>query len=324
MSAPDVSPYARFVTTGTPDWDAVEARLAAMAKRGPAALDHAALDGLAAAHRRVVADFAWAHSAFPGTPAESRLRRLAFTGHQLLAARDAPLAERIRTFFLDTFPRAFADTARERAVALAVMGGAMLLGLVLGTLDEGAASWFLGEEQVAGMRRGEMWTDHLTAVAPGSAVSGFIARNNMSVALVGWIGGVPGGLGSLYVLVLNGLMLGVVVAACVRFGTLHRLLAFVPAHGILELYVISVAAAAGLKLASGLLVASPRPRSVTAPEAARTSLALAAGALPWLLLLGAVEGFVSPLELPLLVDVGIGVGMLLLFLGATRLREAAP
>lgn len=317
------STYARFVAAGEREWDEVERRLGAMARRGPAGLDHAALDGLAAAHRRVVADFAWARTAFAGTPAEARLRRLAFGGHQLLAARDAPLSERARAYVFDTFPRAFADTAPERAVALAVMVGAGLLGLVLGTLDEAAAAWFLGEEQIAGMRRGDMWTDHLTSVMPGGTLSGAIARNNMTVALVAWIGGIAGGLGALYVLVLNGLMLGVIVAACVRFGTLDRLLAFVPAHGLLELYLISVAAGAGLKLASGLVVATPRPRAITAPEAARASLALAAGTLPWFLLLGAVEGFVSPLDLPLIVDVAIGVALLLLFFGATRLRRAA-
>lgn len=319
---PALSAYARFVAQGTVEWDEVERRLRAIARRGPSALDHAALDGLAAAHRRVVADFAWARTAFPGTPAEARLRRLAFDGHQLLAAQDPPLAERARAWLLDVFPRAFADTAPERAVALSVMVGAGLLGLVLGTLDEGAAAWFVGEEQLEGMRRGEMWTDHLTSVSPSGTMSGFIARNNMTVALVAWIGGLAGGLGSLYVLVLNGLMMGVIVAACVRYDTLDRLLAFVPAHGLLELYLISVAAAAGLKLASGLLVAGPRPRSVTAPEAARASLALAAGTLPWFLLLGAIEGFVSPLDLPLVVDTALGVALLLLFLGATRLRGA--
>lgn len=317
-SGTPASPYARFVTTGEAEWAAVEAALGQARARGPGALGHAGLERLAASHRRVVADFAWARTAFPGTPAEARLRRLAFEGHRLLGAKEPPLGERLRTWIFDVLPRAYADTRPERTIALAVMGGGVLLGLVLATFDEAAAAWFVGPDSMAGLRRGEMWTDHLGSVAPGGAISGFIARNNMSVALVAWMGGALGGLGSLYVLGLNGVMLGAILAACVRYGTLDRLLAFIPAHGVLELYLISIAGAAGLRLASGLVVAGPRPRAVTAAAAGRTSLSLAAGTLPWLLLLGFVEGFVSPLEGPLLAELGLGVLLLLLYLGAVR------
>ncbi len=326
MTTPEseqTSTYARFVQAGDAEWAAVETALGRALGKGAGALSFAELEALAAAHRRIVGDFAWARTAYPDTPAERRLRRLAFEGHRLLAAEDPPLRERVSTYVFDTLPRAFADTRRERAVALAVMVAGCVLGVVLATFDEGAAAWFIGEDKLAALRRGEMWTDHLTSVAPGGALSGFIARNNMSVALVAWMGGIAGGLGSLYALLLNGVMLGAVLAACARYEALDRLFAFIPAHGVLELYLISVAGAAGLRLGAGLLVAGPRPRAETAAEAGRSSLALAAGTLPWLLLLGFVEGFVSPLELPLALELGIGVMLLLLFLGATRVRGAA-
>lgn len=314
----ETSSYARFVEGGEREWRAVGDALARLARTGARGLGHQDLERLAADHRRVVADFAWARSTFPGTPVERRLRELAFEGHRLLAPRDPPIREQVRTWLTETFPQAFADCAPERAVALAVMGGGAVLGLVLGTLDEQAGAWFIGQDSLAALRRGEMWTDHLTSVVPGSTTSGFIARNNMSVALMAWIGGLTGGLASFYVLLLNGVMLGAVVAVCVRYGTLHRLLAFIPAHGVLELYVISIAAASGLRLARGMVVAGPEPRTVTAARGGRVSMAMATGTLPWLLLLGAVEGFVSPLDLPLFVELGIGLSLLLLFLGFAR------
>jgi uncharacterized membrane protein SpoIIM required for sporulation len=318
-----VSAYSKFVAAGRPEWDDVAAALRRLSKGGPAALGHGELEALAAAHRRVVADFAWARSTFPGSPAEAELRRLAFDGHRVLGARDVPLRERTITYLLDTLPSAFAQTRRERNVALATMGVGFVLGVVLATFDEAAAGWFIGPEQLDGLRHNRIWTDHLSSAVPGGVLAGFIARNNMSVALVAWMGGALGGLGALYVLALNGVMLGAIVAVCLRYGVLDRLLAFIPAHGVLELYLITVAGAAGLRLGAGLLVAGPRPRAETAAEAARVSLALAAGTLPWLLLLGIVEGFVSPLELPLPFELGLGVLLLLLFLGATRRRATA-
>lgn len=319
MSEP--STYGRFVARREAEWNRVDADLERALKTGVSSLGHAGVEELAAAHRRVVADFAWVRTAFPGTPAERRLRELAFAGHRMLAAREPPLTERAASYFLDVFPRAFADAHRERALALAIMAAGFVFGAVLATFDEAAAAWFIGEESLANLRRGEMWTDHLTSVAPGGAVSGFIARNNMSVALLAWMGGAVGGIVTLYVLALNGVMLGAVIAACARYDTLDRLFAFIPAHGVLELYVISVAGAAGLRLAAGVIVAGPKPRGVTAAEAGRSSLALATGVLPWLLLLGAVEGFVSPMEMPLVVELAIGLTLLAFFLASTRLRR---
>ena len=139
-----------------------------------------------------------------------------------------------------------------------------------------------------------------------------------------WAGGSLLGLGTLYLLVMNGVMFGSVVALSSHYDLLDRLAAWVAAHGPLELFLIVVASAAGLELAWGQLAWRNRPRRETFAEGARASLLLVGGTLPWFVLLGIVEGNVSPLpELHTAAKGALGLGLLGLFLAYTRLPPAA-
>jgi uncharacterized membrane protein SpoIIM required for sporulation len=152
----------------------------------------------------------------------------------------------------------------------------------------------LGPDTVEQLARGQLWTEALTTTIPPAFSSSAIATNNMSVAVTAWAGGALAGLGALWVVLLNGFMLGAVFGATARFGMATALLEFVAAHGPLELTLILVSAAAGLAMGSALLRAEDLPRSVTVPRAAREALVVLLGCLPWFLVLGVVEAFLSP------------------------------
>ena len=49
-------------------------------------------------------------------------------------------------------------------------------------------------------------------------------------------------------------------------------------------------------LARGLLTNSAEPRSVTLPRAGQRSVRLLIGLVPWMVLAGIVEGFISPID----------------------------
>ncbi len=152
-------------------------------------------------------------------------------------------------------------------------------------------------------------------MVPPALLSSKIFTNNLSVALVAWAGGALLGLLTLYLLVMNGAMFGSVLALASHFDLLDRLFAWIAAHGPLELFLIVVASTAGFELAWGQLAWRNRSRRETFAEAARSSMLLMAGTLPWFVLLGVVEGYVSPLKgLPTGAKGVLGLGLLLMFL----------
>jgi len=246
--------------------------------------------------------------------------------HRLLGHREAPLLPRIKSFFATGFRRRFQQSlgAFGAAVWLFVLGAAT--GFLLTMMKSDFAQVFLGPVLVNGVRQGELWTDRVTSIAPPEVLSSGILTNNISVALFAWAGGALFGLLSVYVLVFNGMMLGSVLALVWQYGLLSNLLDFIGAHGPLELTLIMVAGGAGLEMARGQLTSSNLPRSATFSRAARRSVRIVLGTVPWFVLLGLVEGFVSPQQdIPSWAKSVLGVvllsGFLVYALTPTRDRE---
>jgi uncharacterized membrane protein SpoIIM required for sporulation len=302
----------RFVRLRGEVWDAFEAGLG-RARARPRELRYREVEELALRYRQVLHDHALAAARWPGTGVAARLRRLALEGAYRLTSGEG--AGRRPGFYTDLFPRAFRAHLRPLAVAVALFAGAAVLGLLLATVRPGMGAAFLGPEALAGLRDGKLWTESLVTTTPPAVSSSGIATNNLSVALTAWAGGALAGLGAFYVTLLNGFMLGAIVGVTLHFSMAGELLGFVAAHGPLELTLIVVSAAAGLGIGRALVAADDRPRSEAVPAAARQSLILMLGCLPWLVVLAVVEVLLSPSpEMPVALKVAVGAALELSFL----------
>lgn len=306
--------YERFVRIRSAAWNAFASNLAS-SQRGRQRPGYTQLESLARDYRHVLHDHALAASRFPGTGASRKLHALAVEGARQLQVDEKDQLPTLRAFFATTFPSAIRAQATTLCVTGALFAAAFLLvaSLVIGQPGLGTA--ILGPVAVEGLKRGHLWTESLVTTVPPSLSSSAIATNNMSVALAGWAGGSVFGLGSIYVALINGGLLGAVLAITCQFGLAGELLRFVAAHGPLEITLILVTAAAGLSLGGSLIVADDRPRALVVREASRQALIVLLGCLPWFVILGLVEGFVSPsTAVPVFVKVGLGLGLELAFL----------
>lgn len=131
--------------------------------------------------------------------------------------------------------------------------------------------------------------------------------NNIRVAIFAFAGGMLLGLGTLYVLVFNGLYTGAIFGIVTNYGLGTRLLSFASGHGAIELSVICLAGGAGLMLADAIL----RPGMLTRVEALRQaglrSVQLLLGGASLLVIAGTIEGFLSPSAAPSWVKYGTGI-----------------
>ncbi len=304
--------YGRFVRTRQPLWDEFEQALARA--RDGAPLDHPALETLAFRYRQVLHDHALAAARYPQTGSARRLWRLALEGTQWLQRDRGTGRVSVIGFFTRSFPRAMRRLGPQLAVATLLFGSAALIGLSLAIVQPSMGAAFLGAEAMAGLREGRLWTEALTTTIPPAVSSSAIATNNMGVAITAWAGGALAGLGALWVVLLNGFMLGVIVGATLPYAMTGRLLEFVAAHGPLELTLIVVSAAAGLAMGQALVAASDRPRRDVVREAGRESLVVLGGCLPWFVLLGLVEGLISPSpDVTPALKTALGLALWLLF-----------
>lgn len=282
--------YSRFVRLRKPVWDGFEEQLAP-GKQSAAGYD--GLEAMALRYRQVLHDYALASSRFPGTAAARRLRGLAVEGTRRLTG-DRGERRGLMGFLGRTFPRAFQRQLDLLGIALGLFLFAALWGLVLTVLRPALGLSILGPQALNGLEEGHLWTESLVTTVPPAFASSRIATNNLTVALMAWSGGVLAGLVPLYSILLNGLMLGAVFGVTLHYSMAGALLEFISAHGPLEITLILVCAAGGLNIGRALVAADDRPRALALRETGRDALAVLLGCLPWFVVLGVVEAFVSP------------------------------
>lgn len=296
-----------FVARRRPVWTELEALLA-LPRRS---LDDVTqLDTL---YRRATNDLAIAQRRYPGTDVHRFLNQLcASAGRVISGGRGAPLEE-LRTFYTRTLPR----LVRETLPLTQLSAGLLMMGAVLGAL--GVALHPDGELLlVPADLRGfiashELWTEGILGVETPASMALEIFLNNLRVAFLAALLGITAGLGTVVVLFRNGVFLGAVVTACFRGGLGWNIVTFMSAHGPVELSLICLCSGAGLHIGRALLDPGERSRRVALAQHTQTALRLVLGLAPFVVLIGIVEGFVSPgpyfpSALKIVVGVATGFG----------------
>jgi uncharacterized membrane protein SpoIIM required for sporulation len=172
--------------------------------------------------------------------------------------------------------------------------------------------------------RHEMWTHSIVGIKP--LASSAIMTNNMSVSFTTFAFGITAGLGTIYMMAFNGLLIGVIGMACALSGMSLQLWSFVAPHGVLELPAIFIAGAAGFRIAQGLLFPGLLPRRESLARAGLEAVKLILGTIPILIIGGLIEAFVSPTGLPVPLKFSLA-GALFALLGAYLFgfsRESDP
>jgi uncharacterized membrane protein SpoIIM required for sporulation len=150
--------------------------------------------------------------------------------------------------------------------------------------------------------------------------------NNLSVTFMTFAMGITAGIGTLYMLFFNGLLLGVVGTACWLNQMSLQLWSFVVSHGVLELPAVFIAGGAGLRIAQGMLFPRLLSRKDSVQAAGAEAIQLLLGTIPMLVVAGILEAFLSPTSEPVLLKFSVGSGLFLLLVlylnGGRRKVEA--
>jgi uncharacterized membrane protein SpoIIM required for sporulation len=153
---------------------------------------------------------------------------------------------------------------------------------------------FASPELIATVERGQLWTEGLLNVVPSSVLSLQILTNNIVVSLFAYCAGFLFGLGTLYILGLNGLMLGAVFAFTSLHGLGDDLFRFVVAHGCVEISVMCLSGAAGAAVGEALIRPGAATRAESFQRAALQSGKLILACVLLLVGSGVIEGYISP------------------------------
>lgn len=132
-------------------------------------------------------------------------------------------------------------------------------------------------------------------------MSSYIMTNNILVALRAFVFGITLGIGTVYILFYNGLMLGSLTALFYLYGDTVQYWSLILPHGVIELTAIFISGAAGFVIAKSFLIPGRLRRSHSLIKGAKEALGLISGVVVMLVVAGIIEGFFTPLN----IDAGI-------------------
>lgn len=277
-------------------------------------------------YRTLCQHLALARSRDYGPAVVERLHRLALEGHDILYGTPGGWAGAWFRWLSGGFAREVRSHWRSVLLAsLLLYLPALLLALAVRHWPD-FAQVVLPQETLD--KFGEMYgpAAHVRTASSDVAAFGGYVYNNISVGFRTFATGITAGLGSLFFLIYNGVLFGVVEAHVVNLGYAQRFHTFVVAHGSFELTAITFFGAAGLELGWALLAPGPYSRGAALRRAGQGSISMVAGAAAMLVIAAAIEAFWSPRVWPAGFKYGSGAVCWLLvlayFLLAGHRRES--
>jgi uncharacterized membrane protein SpoIIM required for sporulation len=306
----------RWLARREQSWRQLDTLLKKIEKQGLKALRAEEIQTLASLYRSASADLARARTQQAGQMITQKLQTLVSRAYaQIYQGSRRQEWAAVRQFYLWGFPAAVQRSRGYLVLAVLLFLGAALVSAWVASRNP---SFFalagVPDAIVSQVRdRQELWTGSILGVEPFA--SSYIMVNNIRVAFEAVAGGITFGLRTVYILLLNGLLIGAIGTLVGQNNLAVPFWAFVFPHGSLELPAIFLAAAAGFLIARALLFPGSYRRIDALKLYGQQAAQLVFGIVPLLVIAGVIEGFFSPNPLvPALIKYGVGIGLLIVLI----------
>jgi len=311
-----------FARSGEPRWREFEAQLVRIESR-TRRID----ESFPRRYRGICHDLALARQRRFDVHLIDRLNGLALRGHQHLHRATARPRHRLIDFWVRGLPAAIRSEAVFVVIAAVLFYGSGLALALAVHLEPDLIHSVLGPSELSMFE--EMYDPqsshhlHPRGHDTDAAAFGFYISNNMSIGFRTFAGGVFAGIGSLFFLLINGVLFGALVGHVINIGYGETFFGFVIGHGAVELQAIVLSAAAGLRLGWPLIAPGRLARADALRIGAQRAVPLIYGATGMFLVAAGIEAFWSASAvLPFNVKIGTGaalwVAVLLYFVWTPR------
>lgn len=232
------------------------------------------------------------------------LQQLALRGHQQLYRQRSAFGANVLSFMLAGFPRLVRQEWRLVLLASLLFFGSLLAIGVLVYLFPNLIYSLVSQQQVSEMQgmydptAGRLGRAAERASSEDWVMFGYYIMHNIGIAFQTFASGLLFGLGSVFFLLFNGLMIGAIAGHLTQIGFGQTFWPFVIGHGAFELSAIALSGAAGLKLGWALIAPGRLTRGEALLQAAKVSVQLIYGVIVFLLIAAFVEAYWSSMTWP--------------------------
>lgn len=266
-------------------------------------------DDLASQYIHLINDLSFAQTYYPKSKIIKYLNQLAAKAFQKIYKTKRQDTNRIVSFWKTEVPLVVYEYRRYIAYAFIIFFCFVTIGVISAANDDTFVRLILGEDYVNRTIENIQKGDPVAIYKTGSNWGGFIAItfNNLFVGIKSFIYGIFGGLGTGWVLMSNGIMLGAFQYMFQQEGVFWESVRGIWIHGAMEIFAIIIEGAAGLLLGASILFPKTFSRIESFKIGVKNGVKILISTFPFTISAGFLEGFVTRYSdtMPHFLSIGI-------------------
>lgn len=237
----------------------------------------------------------YAQTFYPRSNTAKYLNSLASKAHQKIYSNKKESRSKIISFFITDFPKEFFRYRQQLLLAFllfVIFGG---IGAFSAATDARFVRSILGDAYVNMTLENIANNDPMAVYKQMNEMDMFlgITINNIRVALYAFAFGIMFGLGTIFIIMQNAVMIGSFQYFFYEQGLLWESVRTIWIHGTIEISVIIVAASAGLVVGKGILFPGTYSRLASFVRGVKAGLKIVVSTIPFFIIAGFLEGFVT-------------------------------
>ena len=266
-------------------------------------------DELSKLYIHLMNDLSYAQTYYPKSKTILYLNNLAARTFQKIYKSKHEEKNRFITFFKTEVPLVVYQYRRYLYYAFIFFFLFVFIGVVSSINDERFVRLILGDNYVnktlVNIEKGDAVAVYKSGSNWGMHIG--ITLNNIKVGFYNFVFGIFGGVGTLYILFKNSVMLGAFQYFFYRHGVFWESVRGIWIHGSMEIFAIVVEAMAGLMVGASLLFPKTYSRIGSLKRGFKNALKIFVSTFPFTIAAGFLEGYVTRYSntMPHLLSVGI-------------------
>ncbi|GAB2773218.1 stage II sporulation protein M [Salinimicrobium soli] len=252
-------------------------------------------DELSALYLEITDHLSYAQTFYPRSNTVKYLNTLASQAHHNIYKTKRESPNRVISFFTKEFPKEFYNYQKQLLLAFVVFSIFVAIGSFSAASEAGFVRAILGDAYVNATLENISKQDPMAVYKQMGEFDMFlgITINNIRVALYAFVLGIFAGMGTLYMVMQNAIMLGSFQYFFYEKGLFWESVRTIWIHGSIEISVIIVAACAGLVVGKSILFPGTYTRLTSFVKGVKAGLKIVISTVPFFIIAGFLEGYVT-------------------------------
>ena len=275
-----------FINIHNKHWEELEQLHVKVEQKGLKALPSPQVRRFLHLFRQISHHLAYVRTFYPKSSLEIYLNTLIAKCHNHVYAVKKVTPSDFYKFLILGFPTLLKECRIYILMSFLFFIAGVLIGFLPVLYDPSNANLFLPNNLIDAMKNNQIgaksWDYPL--------MSSIIMANNIAVSLKAFVFGITAGVGTIFVLMQNGMLLGALASIVFQYNDAVKFWSLILPHGIIELTAIFISGGAGLMITKGLLIPGELSRKHALIFYSKKSVSLVLGSAFMLVIAGVIEG----------------------------------